>query len=698
MSQPVSRRGFVAGAVAAAAGLSASRSSSAADVPAARESPKRQHPFLLITATHVRRAKTGIAQGGLFAALARSLVQRARSGKPEDLPPLERAWWETERHKPWVDTYAPIWHHTGIVPAQWARLAQDCARASLLFDEPDLKTKAKRVLLDLARYTFEFDHYDVGMNYTLWCKDALDAYDILYDSIDEAGHARMKAFFERFLAAVVKNDEYWIAHRIGGGEINNHYAWHKMGRVMIGLFFGRNELVKQAIDGPKGIDMMMRHGFRDEGLWLEAAIPYQFAQTHALMIVAEMLENAGYPLDLWNYPSGDGRTLKQSYDALFALLFPNRVLPPVGDCYGRRPHMGSYEDFEVLYRRFHEPHCAWLLRDCPDRTRRPLSVWSCPEKLLFDGEPEILPGKPPAMSTRLWPEHGYAALRTVEGEDYWSGRGWTVFATYADFNVHGNHDKLSIMLYGEGHLWAPRFEAFSFAEQKFAASIQRDLNRATLCQNTVMVGEADQAVLPRKLDLVEFHSLPDVKRLSIGDLAGRLYPGVRQLRTVIARNEYVFDFFELESSRAQRYTWLFHVDGVPKADSAASWGDAALLGAGPWKYLRDMRQASGTSPYWEVFQHDEQQFRVDLVSDGPVTIKRCSFPADDTSRPATLPMLLVGASRAKAWFAAVYRSGAGPADGAKITLQDDVLNSYLATLTIRGKTFTHRIPKLAGLR
>ena len=101
----------------------------------------------------------------------------------------------------------------------------------------------------------------------------------------------MNAFCDRFLAAVVKNDEYWIANRIGGGEINNHYAWHKMGRIMIGLFYDRKELVEQAIYGPKGIDMMMRHGFRDEGLWLEAAIPYQFAQTHALMIVAEMLSS-----------------------------------------------------------------------------------------------------------------------------------------------------------------------------------------------------------------------------------------------------------------------------------------------------------------------------------------------------------------------------------------------------------------------
>lgn len=656
------------------------------------------HPFLFVNPRAVERAKAGMAKGGLFAELGASLLKRARAARIEELPPLDRAWWDTQRSKPWADTYAPIWHHTAVVPAQWARLAQECARASLLFAEPELKAKGKRVLVDLSQYTFEFDHYDVGMNYTLWCIEALDAYDVLYGEFSPAEHGRMTAFFDRFLAAVVKNDEYWIANRIGGGEINNHYAWHKLGRAMIGLFYGRKELVEQAIFGPKGIDMMMRHGFRDDGLWLEAAIPYQFAQTRPLVVLAEILENAGYPLDLWHYPSGDGRTLKQAYDALFALLFPNRILPPVGDCYGSRPHLGKHEDFEILSRRFREPYYAWLLGDCAERGRERPSVWSWPEKLLFDGEPEIPAGRAPAMTTQLWPEHGYAALRTVEGEEYWSGRGWTVFATYGDFNVHGNFDKLSLMLYANGHLWAPRFEAFSSAEQKFAADVQRGLNRSTLCQNTVLVGGTDQALVPRRLDLVEFHRLPDVKRLTIGDLAGRLYPGVRQVRTMIARDEYVLDVFQLESPTPQRYTWLLHVDAVPKDSSVAQWTAQALPGTGPWKYLRDAKRGPSATGYWEVFEHAGRFLRVDLVCDGPVEVVRCGFPADDSDKPKLLPMLMVTAARPEARFVAVYRSPKDPGEAAGIAIKDDVLQSYLVSVTVGGRTLSHRVPALAGLR
>ena len=70
---------------------------------------------------------------------------------------------------------------------------------------------------------------------------------------------------------------------------------------------------------------------------------------------------------------------------------------------------------------------------------------------------------------------------------------------------------------------------------------RRGINRLTARRSK------DQALVPRRLDLVEFHRLPDVKRLTIGDLAGRLYPGVRQVRTMIARDEYVLDVFQLES-------------------------------------------------------------------------------------------------------------------------------------------------------
>ena len=55
---------------------------------------------------------------------------------------------------------------------------------------------------------------------------------------------------------------------------------------------------------------MLAQGFKDDGLWLEGSIPYQFAETAPLVILAQMLENARYPEDLFRYRSPNGYSLK----------------------------------------------------------------------------------------------------------------------------------------------------------------------------------------------------------------------------------------------------------------------------------------------------------------------------------------------------------------------------------------------------
>jgi len=59
---------------------------------------------------------------------------------------------------------------------------------------PELLAKAKAVLLGLSDYSFEFEHYDVGMNYTLWAVPALEAYDILYQEWTASERSRLESF------------------------------------------------------------------------------------------------------------------------------------------------------------------------------------------------------------------------------------------------------------------------------------------------------------------------------------------------------------------------------------------------------------------------------------------------------------------------------------------------------------------------
>jgi len=631
----------------------------------------------------MERARDGVKRNSVFAQLARDLMARAITNRISDLPPLEREWWQTARTKPWRDTYPEIFHHTWSVPLKWADLARNCARASLLSSSPELTAKAKRTLLALADYTFEFEHFDVGMNYTIWVVAALDGYDILYPQFDAAEHARLAAFFRRYLAALRKNDDYWIEHE-PGGKLNNHYAWHKLGLAMMGVFYDRPELVERALRGPKGVEHMLATGFRDNGLWLEGSIPYQFAETTPLLLLAQMLENARWPESLFDYRIPNGRSLKQSYDALIPLLFPDRTLPTIGDCYARRPHIGEYSDWEILFRQYREPTYAWLIADCGKRAM----------PALFSGLPELPSAQPPAQFSRLWPEMGYVALRSNEGRNYWPGKGWSMFATYSGQPVHDNADKLSIILFVNGHLWLPDCEAKTSAEHAFSSLTQRQLNRSTVCHNTLIVDNRSQRFPGSRLDLIEFTNTPSLKRATIADRHGRLYPGVQQCRTLIVAPDFVFDFFQVVSDQPHDFTWLTHVDGQPAAGSLTATGPNHLPAEAPWSYLRDLKAAGSTNTFWESFARGRERLRLDVLTDGSAEISHCGFPRDDSSSPITIPMRMVRRHGTNAWFLAVYRMVGRKAEPMKLAVGRSQTGECEISVQAGRKIIRHEVPRL----
>lgn len=602
----------------------------------------RPHPFLFLTASDVARAREGVKTNPDFAKMAQDLSREAGSQKIESLPVLDNGWWHALTNKAWRDCYPENYRHTLAQPVRWSSLARDCARASLVNDAPVLAEKGRRVLLRLSDYSFEWEHYDTGMFYTIWAAQALEAYDILFDRFTAAERLRMDAFFERYLRAVVKNDDYWVKHE-PGGKLNNHYAWHKLGRCMIGLFCDRPELVEQALHGSQGVSNMMSTGFKDNGLWLEGAIPYQHTTTVPLVLMAELLENAGHKTNLWRDSLG-GPSLKATYDALITLLLPDRTLPPIGDAYARRSHFGASADLEILTRRFGDPAYAWFIND--RKTRVP--------QALFTGLSELPAGAPPPQHTRIWTNMGYAALRSVEGTRYWSGEGWTAFATFSAQPVHQHADKLSMMLFGGGHLWLPDREAKTSAEHAFSSAIQSQLNRETLCHNTLLVDGRSQRHPPERLELVEFENQPGTKRLTIADLRGRLHPGVRQMRTLIVHEDSVLDFFQVLSDQPHDYSWVFHVDGKPANASLTNWITASLPTNAPWSYLLNPQRASSAGAYRETFSYGGQTMQLDLRASGPIKVVQCGFPEDDGSHPDALPMRLVQCRQTAAWCAAVY--------------------------------------------
>ncbi len=626
-----------------AAGLKAWQEIEIADFTA-NEIASQKHPFLFHTQSDIERARKR-SNNVEYRRAVGSLNSEAAKAREINLESIDRSWWDGVKTKPWSDTYPVIYEKTCLVPV---RMALPAHRAALRFctthDKRDAEAAA-RILLHLAEYSFEFEHYDVGMNYAVWGHLVLGAYDILFERLDRAERAKLDAFFSRMARAVMKNDLYWIENDIGGG-INNHLAWHKMMLGCLGLFYGRDELVTYALHGPRGLLSLLELGLVDDGLWCESSLTYHFTAIVPMVYLAEAMRNTGCREDLYTAETANGRRMKQAFDSMFGVLFPDGSIPPVGDAYGRRARLCDEFSYAYAQKAYGDGRYAWLLQQ---------SLRQRPE-ILFIGA-GIKGARVPEAGSRLYPEHGYAFLRNVRGPDYWGGDSWCAFLTFDKSGVHCNQDKLSLMLFGCGRLLIPDMESRASVAHAFSAKVQRELNRSALSQNTVMIDRRDQRGTAETLRLVEYRDLEGEKVIAAADDRGLLYEGVRQSRTICVRDEYVLDVFQVVCDAEHDIDWIIHTFGRPESQKASiDLKPAQVQIPGPGSWLRDLRAGRTDGEFRIEWTEDSVTFRMTMAAQPGTTVVSCGYPETDKPGSAALPMLLVERKAAKTIYAAVYQA------------------------------------------
>ncbi|OHB57712.1 MAG: hypothetical protein A2Y12_14055 [Planctomycetes bacterium GWF2_42_9] len=632
----------------------------------------KEHPFLFTTRADIERAKAAVKTDPVFAEIAADLVRRTQKSDISELPSLDFKWYEK---KP-LDINLYTYHK----PLPWATLARDCARASVF--EPSLAAKVREILLHLSHFEFGPMCENAALNHARVAALALDAYDIIYDTLSDADRASMDGYFKRLTDAVMKANDYWVANTPGGIPVNNHVCWHNLCIGMYGLFYDKHELVNRSLYGPRGMEFMMSFGFRDSGLWGEASLMYHFVALFPILQMAEILENAGYPVSLYA-PTADGRDLKQVYDSFFQLVMPDMYFPRIGDTYGKKQKFTAEAAYEILYSRFNDPRYAWLINKMEKRD----------SSALFYGKKTIPKVNPPSMRSVLFPEQGYAFLRTCEGTDYWNGNGWTLMAGYSDVYVHRHLDKLAIILFGDGHLWLAD-QGQQFIGKGMVWDVVKGLNRHTVSHNTVMVDDKSQNDLSRKLDLVEFQSLPSLKRVTMADYNSQLYPGVTQMRTCIATEKYVIDVFQISSKNIHKYSWVSNVAGQSNTCSVSDFGSADFPKSMPWIYLKNaQRSRQSVTCYNETFSSDQKRFAIDVSVNPAGHVIHSDYCLDDSKTPGTQPSRIIEVNDKTAVFVAVYRTKDVELP-VQIEIRQAVMNSLICELTIGTQIYKHRLPAL----
>ena len=642
----------------------------------------QKHPFLFYTKDDINEAQKRAADPKYHQAI-HTLSAEADKALQLALDPIDSSWWEDIKTKPWSDTYPIIYEKTCLVPLRMMRPAYYAAlRFALTRDEKDAEV-AKRILLHLSDYSFEFEHFDVGMNYSVWGQPALNAYDVLFERFTPDERTKLDAFFTRMARAIMKNDTYWIKNNIGGG-INNHLAWHKMMLGCLCLFYGCDELVDYALHGPRGILSLLELGLVDDGLWCESSLNYHFTAIVPMVYFAEALRNVGCKEDLYTITTANGRNIRQPFDAMFGVLFPDGGIPPIGDTYGYRKHLCDEFSYIYAWNAYRDPRYAWLLEKVA--RKRP--------ELLFIGL-EIKGAKPPNITSRLYPEHGYAFLRDRQGRDYWGSDGWCAFLTFDKSGVHSNNDKLSLMLFGRGKLLAPDVESRATVPHAFSSRIQRQLNRSALSQNTVMIDYRDQRPISERLWLEEYRDLPEEKVVTAIDRKGLLYEGVKQSRTICVRREYVLDVFQVVSDTPHDIHWIIHTMGRPesqKASIALRPSQVRIPGPGVW--LRDFKAGKSDAEIRIEWLEDSVRFRMTMAPQPATLVITCGYPETDKPDSPTIPMLLVERRAASTIYAVVYQAGNGDLPQLNLKALDNIDDRLVYQVSGPWGNRRHLIPRL----
>jgi Alginate lyase/Heparinase II/III-like protein len=618
------------------------------------------HPSLLTTPAGIERARKRVKEEQWATRVLERLIKAAEVLGKEKLPAFETEWWKEASKKRWQDIYPEVNLHTMSAVAGPILRTTDVAMAYAITGDRKYAELVRKVLLHYVNYQFFAKHPDVGMNWSIWCMAGLHSYDFIYDALSEADRATIDGFFRRALIAILENDKDWL--REGwGGRFNNHYAHHKLFIGTFGLFYGKDEYVDYAINSEEGFRELIEQATRDDGLWHESSINYHFAGVVPIAEFAVELANVGYPLDLWNHQFANGRRAWDYFTGPIQTLFPDETIPTIGDTYGRRGTLRRNNWYFEAFNARPAPALGWTLRN----TERP------PQALFLKSVPEGHYPAPP-LKTRLWPEHGYVALRTQEGVDYWKGDGYSVFLSFDQDGIHSHSDKFDLMVFARGRHIAVDPEALSSAAHSFSSRVQNELNRHTVCHNTVMVDGKSHRHVPQKLALVDFIDGEGVKLSTIADPQGLVYPGVKMMRTVAATPDYVLDIFQVASDEEHTYDYLFHTYDDRGSFVTESGFQSTELGTGPpWSWLKNARQKSIDGDWAVTARQGDLKTRLVVVGEQGTRLVTCEFPRkDDFSKPA-IPMLMARRRGMSTVFVSLLQAERGELPVTRVTVRDD---------------------------
>lgn len=373
-------------------------------------------------------------------------------------------------------------------------------------------------------------------------------------------------------------------------RLGNTQFWSIATLGILGFLTSNEQAIEHSISGQYGLKTVLENKLRDAKFWPE---PLNYTHDYvlcAMSLLAEASKINGYD-DLYAFVSPNGASIKSMVDGLFELCNPNGLLLASGDgAYSAEldktgklrkfQGFGAYlfnaeqkrisNKFEIFYKAYQDPKYAWLINKSEKRLCKDVTVWG--DNTLTHGIP-MESFETPSFSSAKYQGIGHALISTIEGREYWEGKGNVLHIRNGNTNqYHGHDDPFHIDIYAQGKILYPDWYLKSWdylAPRKSRGNRNKTpISHYSLGHNTVLVDKKGPdyrryqlAQRFQEVNDIVFSEIQQSARMKIISLEGSIYKGVVQKRVLGLTSDYLVDIFECQSDSIHTYDYLLHDEG-----------------------------------------------------------------------------------------------------------------------------------------
>lgn len=425
--------------------------------------------------------------------------------------------------------------------------------------------------------------------------------------------------------------------------------WGRAFLGTVGYTIGNPDFVRFAIERPTGLKQVLESGILDHALWHEAPCYGMGYVSSAMLVLAEAaLHYDGTDLYRWKSTSGD--SIRTFFDNWPNLAFPRDLrVTTYGDESSQSPVVSATEaiprligdyflindrdgrdwnKYDIAYHRYKDPLYAWVLGHNPKRDEWDHALWGY--SALIYGDPLPSKGPPPPARSVVFPESGLAMLRAQEGPSYWESKAPAVSVRFGPKANHSHNDAFHITVHGRGRLLEPDwFIQWDYLRRPENRNLT-PWSKHPIAHNTVLVDRRNYPAIQKALDIREQDFADAVKMFRI---AGDLYGGVAEQRTLALTREYLLDIFELSGNQEHSYDWVLHGLGTLRLsglqlspfDVGAAFGfgviDAKFPEARNNRWIRNGVQANAPDAFSATWaQNDGAGVKVTMLAQEGTTV------------------------------------------------------------------------------